>query len=335
MARKTIPKLAAATKRVEQRSYTIDEAIPLVKKSKSKLFDETVVVHMRLGIDPKHANQMVRGTIVLPNGLGKSVRVLVIAKGDRLREATEAGADFVGGEEIVAKILDNGWTDYDAVIATPDMMRSVAKLVKVLGPLGLMPDSKSGTVTTNVTQAIREAKASKVEFRVDNAGVIHAPVGKVSLKTDKLLENAKALIGAVVRAKPAAAQGKYVESVTVSSTMGPGILVGLPVNSTGADGSTMIGWGPSFIPMPPNVSPGNGQLDPETAGRYHRLQTLRRTGKAASADLIELKRLSESIANEPPPAEYASALSALSGDRLALKESMARIENLLNRIAGR
>jgi len=182
-----------------------------------------VEVHMRLGVDPKHADQMVRGTIVLPNGLGKQVRVLVIAQGDKLREATEAGADIVGGEEIVAKIMSEGWIDFDAVIATPDMMRSVGKLGKVLGPRGLMPNPKTGTVTTDVAKAVQETKAGKVEFRVDKTGVIHAPVGKVGFEQGKLLENAQTLISAVVRAKPAAAKGKYVRSATICSTMGPGV----------------------------------------------------------------------------------------------------------------
>jgi large subunit ribosomal protein L1 len=222
MARKPGKKYTAASKQVEQRPYSIDEAIPLVQKLKYTKFDETVEVHMRLGVDPKHADQMVRGTIVLPNGLGKSVRVLVIAQGDKLREAEEAGADIVGGDDLVTKIM-GGWVDFDAVIATPDMMRSVGKLGKVLGPRGLMPNPKTGTVTTDVANAIRETKAGKVEFRVDKTGVIHAPLGKVSFATDKLLENAKTLLNAVVRAKPAAAKGKYVQSVTVCSTMGPGV----------------------------------------------------------------------------------------------------------------
>jgi large subunit ribosomal protein L1 len=166
---------------------------------------------------------MVRGTVVLPNGLGKSKTVLVIASGDKLREATEAGADFVGGEEMVTKIQSEGWTAFDAVIATPDMMRSVGRLGKVLGPRGLMPNPKTGTVTTDVVKAIQETKAGKVEFRVDKTGVVHAPLGKVSFETGKLLENANSLIGAVVRAKPSAAQGKYVKSATLCSTMGPGI----------------------------------------------------------------------------------------------------------------
>jgi large subunit ribosomal protein L1 len=232
MARKPGKKYQAAAKQVESRPYSLEEAIPLCQKIKYTKFDETVEVHMRLGVDPKHADQMVRGTIVLPNGLGKSVKVLVIAQGDKQREATEAGADIVGGEEIVTKIMTENWIDFDAVIATPDMMRSVGKLGKVLGPRGLMPNPKTGTVTTDVANAVRESKAGKVEFRVDKTGVIHAPLGKVSFATPKLLENAQALLGAVVRAKPAAAKGKYVQSVTVCSTMGPGIpLDPAPFNS--------------------------------------------------------------------------------------------------------
>jgi large subunit ribosomal protein L1 len=216
-------KFTAAAKQVESRPYQLNEAVPLVQKIKYVKFDETVEVHMRLGVDPKHADQMVRGTVVLPNGLGKSKKVLVIASGDKQREATEAGADIVGGEEIVNRIQSEGWTDFDAVIATPDMMRSVGKLGKVLGPRGLMPNPKTGTVTQDVANAVREVKAGKVEFRVDKTGVIHAPVGKVSFTTEKLLENANALIQAVVKAKPSAAKGKYVQSATICSTMGPGV----------------------------------------------------------------------------------------------------------------
>lgn len=223
MARKTGKKYTAAAQQVQPKPYTLEEAVPLVQKIKFAKFDETVEVHMRLGVDPKHADQMVRGTIVLPHGLGKSKTVLVIASGDKQREATEAGADFVGGEEIVQRIQSENWIDYDAVIATPDMMRSVGRLGKILGPRGLMPNPKTGTVTQDVAQAVREVKAGKVEFRVDKTGVIHAPVGKVSFATDKLLENASTLIQAVVRAKPSAAKGKYVKTVTVCSTMGPGV----------------------------------------------------------------------------------------------------------------
>src|SRR3984957_18850482 len=216
-------KFEAASKQVEQRPYSLHDAVPLVQKVKFTKFDETVELHMRLGVDPKHADQMVRGTVVLPNGLGKSKKVLVIASGDKLREATEAGADLVGGEDMVQKIQTENWTDFDAVIATPDMMRSVRRLGKVLGPRGLMPNPKTGTVTTDVATAVREVKAGKVEFRVDKTGVIHVPFGKVSFASDKLLENANTLLNAVVKAKPSAAKGKYVRSVTICSTMGPGI----------------------------------------------------------------------------------------------------------------
>src|SRR5579859_7236715 len=209
---KTGKKFAAASKQVEAKPYSLNDAVPLLQKIKFAKFDETVELHMRLGVDPKHADQMVRGTVVLPNGLGKSKTVLVIASGDKLREATEAGADFVGGEDMVNKIQSEGWTDYDAVVATPDMMRSVGKLGKILGPRGLMPNPKTGTVTTDVATAVKEVKAGKVEFRVDKTGVIHAPVGKVSFNTEKLLENANTLIQAVIKAKPSASKGKYVKS---------------------------------------------------------------------------------------------------------------------------
>src|SRR3954468_6618768 len=223
MSRKTGKKYSAAAQQVEAKPYSVEEAVPLVKKVKFAKFDETVELHLRLGVDGKHADQMVRGTIVLPNGLGKSKKVLVIASGDKIREAQEAGADFVGGDEMVKKIQDENWTDYDAVIATPDMMRGVGRLGKILGPRGLMPNPKTGTVTTDVRSAVQEIKAGKVEFRVDKTGVIHAPVGKVSFATDKLLENASSLIQAVLKAKPSAAKGKYVRSATICSTMGPGV----------------------------------------------------------------------------------------------------------------
>ena len=216
-------KYRAAAAQVQTRQYNLDEAVPLIQKVKFAKFDETVELHMRLGVDPKHADQMVRGTVVLPNGLGKSKKVLVIAGGDKQKEAQDAGADIVGGEDMVQKIQSENWTDFDAVIATPDMMRSVGKLGKILGPRGLMPNPKTGTVTQDIAKAVKEIKAGKVEFRVDKTGVIHAPVGKVSFATDKLLENASTLIQAVVKAKPAAAKGKYVQSVTLCSTMGPGV----------------------------------------------------------------------------------------------------------------
>src|SRR5947207_9388125 len=223
--RKRGKKFAAARAQVAvDRSYTIEEAIPLVQKVKFAKFDETIDLSLRLGVDPKHADQMVRGTVVLPHGLGKSKRVLAIAGGEKQKEATEAGADVVGGEEMVDKI-QGGFMDFDAVVATPDMMRAVGKLGKVLGPRGLMPNPKTGTVTANIAQAVKEIKAGKVEFRVDKTGIIHAPVGKVSFPAQNLIENAHALVDSVVKAKPAAAKGKYLKSVTVSSTMGPGVAI--------------------------------------------------------------------------------------------------------------
>src|SRR5215469_13891966 len=222
MARQPGKKYQSARKLIETRDYPLDQAVPLLQKIKFAKFDETVEVHMRLGVDPKHADQMVRGTVLMPNGLGKSKKVLVIAGGDKQKEAEEAGADFVGGEDMVNKIQSESWTDFDAVIATPDMMRSVGKLGKILGPRGLMPNPKTGTVTVDVTKAIQEIKAGKVEFRVDKTGIIHAPVGKVSFDAKKLIENASSLITAVIKAKPAVAKGKYVKSATVCSTMSPG-----------------------------------------------------------------------------------------------------------------
>jgi large subunit ribosomal protein L1 len=215
-----------ARKKVEARPYKLAEAAELIKKTHHTKFNETVELAINLGVDPKHSDQVVRGTVVLPNGLGKTVRVLVLASGDKQREATEAGAEFVGGDEMVQKIME-GWTDYDAVIATPDMMRSAGKLGKVLGPRGLMPNPKTGTVTADVTKAVKETKAGKVEFRVDKAGIVHCPIGKINFDAQKLAENAHALINAVVKAKPAAAKGKYVKRITLTSTMGPGIIVDL------------------------------------------------------------------------------------------------------------
>ncbi len=225
MARKPGKQYQAALKQVQAKEYPLEEAIPLIQKIKFAKFDETVEVHMRLGVDPKHADQMVRGTVVMPNGLGRSKKVLVIASGDKQREAQEAGADFVGGDDMVNKIQTESWTDFDSVIATPDMMRSMARLGKILGPRGLMPNPKTGTVTVDVAKAVKEVKAGKVEFRVDKTGIIHAPVGKVSFTPDKLVENAVALITAVIKAKPAVAKGKYVRNATVCSTMGPGVTI--------------------------------------------------------------------------------------------------------------
>ena len=217
-------KFTAAGAQVEDRSYTLEEAIPLIQKVKYAKFDETVELAMRLGVDPRHADQMVRGTVVLPHGLGKSKRVLVIAGADKQKEASDAGAEYVGGDELVEKIF-GGWVDFDAVVATPDMMRGVGRLGKVLGPRGLMPNPKTGTVTPNVAQAINEIKAGKVEFRVDKTGIIHAPVGRTSFSTENLVANAHALVESVVRAKPAATKGRYLKSVTASSTMGPGVAI--------------------------------------------------------------------------------------------------------------
>jgi large subunit ribosomal protein L1 len=225
MARQPGKQYQSAQKQVETREYPLQEAIPLLQKIKYAKFDETVEIHMRLGVDPKHADQMVRGTVLMPNGLGKSKKVLVIASGDKLKEAEEAGADFVGGEDMVNKIQSESWTDFDAVVATPDMMRSVGKLGKILGPRGLMPNPKTGTVTQDVAKAVREVKAGKVEFRVDKTGIIHAPVGKISFASDKLFENASSLITAVIKAKPAVAKGKYVRSATICSTMSPGVAI--------------------------------------------------------------------------------------------------------------
>jgi large subunit ribosomal protein L1 len=217
-------KYRQAAEKVETRPYALREAIDLAGQVKYVKFDETLEIAMRLGVDPKHADQMVRGTVVLPHGLGTVSRVLVFATGEKLREAEEAGADVVGGEEL-AKRIEGGWMEFDSVVATPDMMRVVGRLGKVLGPRGLMPNPKAGTVTTDVAKAVQEIKAGKVEFRVDKTGIIHAPVGKLSFGAVQLRENAEALVGAVLKAKPSAAKGKYVRGVSVSSTMGPGIQV--------------------------------------------------------------------------------------------------------------
>src|SRR5437773_5734067 len=214
-------KYEAAKKQIEPRPYTVEDAMGTLKKIHFAKFNETIELHMRLGVDPKHADQMVRGTVVLPHGLGKLKKVCVIASGDKIKEAEQAGAEYVGGDDMVEKIA-GGWIDFDACIATPDMMRGVGRLGKVLGPRGLMPNPKTGTVTMDVAKAVKEVKAGKVEFRVDKTGIIHAPIGKISFAADSLVANTHALVDSIVRAKPAAAKGKYLRSVTLSSTMGPG-----------------------------------------------------------------------------------------------------------------
>ena len=213
-----------AKEKVPETLLKLEDAIPLVQQVKFAKFDETVEMALRLGVNPKHADQMVRGTVVLPHGLGRSKRVLAIAVGEKQKEAEESGADIVGGEEIVEKI-QAGWIDFEAVVATPDMMRSVGKLGKVLGPRGLMPNPKTGTGTVEIGKAVKEIKAGKVEFRVDKTGIIHAPIGKVSFPKQNLIDNAQAIVSSVMKAKPAAAKGKYLRSLTVSSTMGPGVKV--------------------------------------------------------------------------------------------------------------
>lgn len=206
------------------RLYALNEACALVKGASFARFDESVDIAVRLGVNPKHADQMVRGATVLPHGIGKTVRVLVFAKGEKAAEATAAGADFVGADDMVKKVTE-GWLDFDTVVATPDMMGQVGRLGRVLGPRGLMPNPKVGTVTFDVTKAVGDVKAGKVEFRVEKAGIVHAPVGKASFDADKLFENASSLLGALLRAKPASAKGTYLRSITLSSTMGPGIRI--------------------------------------------------------------------------------------------------------------
>jgi large subunit ribosomal protein L1 len=228
--------IVKARKAVEARPYTLQDAVPLLQKIKYSKFDETVEVTLRLGVDPKHADQMVRGTVVLPHGLGKSKKVLVIASGDKIREAEAAGADYVGGEEMVEKISKENWTDFDALIATPDVMKSVGRLGKVLGPKGLMPNPKTGTVTFDVAKAIQEIKAGKVEFRTDKTALVHVPVGKISFSADKLIDNATTVITSVIKAKPAVAKGKYIKACYLSSTMGPGISLDTAIQELAAKG---------------------------------------------------------------------------------------------------
>ncbi|MDQ7038561.1 MAG: 50S ribosomal protein L1 [Aquificota bacterium] len=211
-----------------KRTYTLEEAVDLLKKMSevsSRRFDETVELAMRLGVDPKYADQMVRGSVVLPNGLGKPIKVLVLAEGEDAKRAEQAGADYVGGESLINRILKEEWIDYDVVIATPEIMPKVAKLGRILGPRGLMPSPKTGTVTRNLEQAIADAKKGRVEFKVDKAGNIHMPVGKISFEKDKLLENIYTAVDAVLRAKPPGAKGQYVRSITLSTTMSPGVKI--------------------------------------------------------------------------------------------------------------
>jgi large subunit ribosomal protein L1 len=220
-----------ARKMVEARPYKLEEAAELLRKAHYVKFE----LVLNLGVDPKQSDQMVRGTVVLPHGLGKSKRVLVIASGEKVREAQDAGADFVGGEDMVQKVQE-GWTDFEAVIATPDMMRSAGRLGKVLGPRGLMPNPKTGTVTFEVARAVKEVKAGKVEFRLDKTGIIHSPVGRISFPAKNLAENAQSLLSAVIKAKPAAAKGKYIKKITLSSTMGPGV----PIDQAEADAAVAV-----------------------------------------------------------------------------------------------
>ncbi len=234
--RKRGKKHTESTGKVDRgKRYSLDEACSLVKTAGFAKFDETVDIAVKLGVNPKHADQMVRGALVLPHGIGKSVRVLVFARGEKVSEAEQAGADFVGGEDLVAKVT-GGWLDFDTVVATPDMMGQVGKLGRVLGPRGLMPNPKVGTVTFDVSKAVREAKAGKVEFRVEKAGIIHVPVGKRSFEAGKLQDNVKALVQALVKAKPNTAKGLYLRSITLSSTMGPGVKVDPAVFQSSAEG---------------------------------------------------------------------------------------------------
>lgn len=216
---------AAAALVDRNKLYSIEESIGLAKKTARTKFDETVDLALKLGVDPKQADQMVRGTVVLPNGTGKKVKILVFAKGEKDKEARDAGADYVGAEDIADKVQKEGWTDFDVVVATPDIMGLVGRLGKVLGPRGLMPNPKTGTVTFDVAKAIKEIRAGKVEYRVEKAGIVHVPVGKASFDENKLVENAKAVLESIVKAKPSSSKGKYLKSASVSTTMGPGIKI--------------------------------------------------------------------------------------------------------------
>ncbi len=219
-------KYREAAKRVDQaRRYSLEEAMTLVVANKVAKFDETAAIAVRLNVDPRQADQNVRGAVVLPNGTGKTIRVLVLAKGEKEREARDAGADFVGGEDLIKRIQEENWLDFDRVIATPDIMGAVGRIGKILGPRGLMPNPRVGTVTFDVAKAVAEVKAGKVDYRVDKAGVVHAPIGKLSFGEGKLIENAHALLDAIVRAKPASAKGNYIKSVAVAATMGPGVRI--------------------------------------------------------------------------------------------------------------
>ena len=221
---KTGKRYSEAAKLIEKtKTYDLEEAVALVKKTASAKFDETIEAHFRLGVDGRHADQQVRGAVVLPHGTGKTVKVLVFAKGNKVDEALAAGADYAGGDELVPKIQNEGWLDFDVVVATPDMMGVVGRLGRVLGPKGLMPNPKAGTVTMDVTKAIQDIKAGKIEYRLDKSNIIHVPIGKASFTEEQLTDNFQTLIDAVVKAKPAAAKGQYIKSLVVASTMGPGV----------------------------------------------------------------------------------------------------------------
>ena len=221
---KTGKRYSEAAKLIEKtKTYDLEEAVALVKKTASAKFDETIEAHFRLGVDGRHADQQVRGAVVLPHGTGKTVKVLVLAKGNKVDEALAAGADYAGGDELVPKIQNEGWLDFDVVVATPDMMGVVGRLGRVLGPKGLMPNPKAGTVTMDVTKAINDIKAGKIEYRLDKSNIIHVPIGKASFTEEQLTDNFQTLIDAVVKAKPAAAKGQYIKSLVVASTMGPGV----------------------------------------------------------------------------------------------------------------